>query len=260
MRKQLLCIICLLVQFMFLIAQRSYQLAPPFAVYNSAFFEKSTQLKLEFRQPGGAIHFTTDGTEPTEQSAIYKKPIEIKGQYSVVKARCFANGFLASETTTLQFFGSGIPMEVISTSPPNEKYKGSGSRALMDNQSGSTQPGHLAWLGFDSDSIIIDLGLKKVELISKLMLHILHNQPAWIFPPQRIRVLNLAAKENTVLADQNMETVQQASSEANALFLAIPPVHTQSLRLVLYPLASLPSWHTGSGSKAWLFIDEIKLY
>lgn len=49
--------------------------------------------------PGAAIHYTTDGTEPTQQSALYTKPFSIE-QTGTVKAKAYQAGFLSSATLT----------------------------------------------------------------------------------------------------------------------------------------------------------------
>ncbi|MDP4292719.1 MAG: glycosyl hydrolase, partial [Bacteroidota bacterium] len=51
--------------------------------------------------PNAKIHYTTDGTIPTEKSALYANPIELR-EYSIVRAKAFEKGKQASEISQLE--------------------------------------------------------------------------------------------------------------------------------------------------------------
>jgi hypothetical protein len=50
---------------------------------------------------GTMVHYTTDGSEPTESSAIYQDPFLLE-KTCIVKARSFVNGILSSATVSQQ--------------------------------------------------------------------------------------------------------------------------------------------------------------
>ncbi|MGN0447121.1 MAG: CotH kinase family protein [Acutalibacteraceae bacterium] len=52
---------------------------------------------VEIIAPKGEIHFTIDGSEPTERSPVYTQPISIK-RSGVIRARAFSEGFVPSDT------------------------------------------------------------------------------------------------------------------------------------------------------------------
>lgn len=62
-------------------------------------------LGIRFSHPrsGVAVRYTTDGSEPTERSALYDKPVTID-KTMVLKAKAFKNGFLPSETAVFTYF------------------------------------------------------------------------------------------------------------------------------------------------------------
>ncbi|MCB9018216.1 MAG: CotH kinase family protein [Paludibacteraceae bacterium] len=74
------------------------------------------------------IYYTTDGSDPTEKSAIYTKPISMTGS-SVVRARAYQNGRICSETATGTYIfadsyhsecgGFTLPIISITTNPDN---------------------------------------------------------------------------------------------------------------------------------------------
>lgn len=254
--------IILLLQFasLFLFAQKQYQLAQPIAKFESVFFDKKMSLALAFNQPGSTIRYTTDGSEPTENSKKYQEEIIINKHFTTIKAKSFAGGFMPSETLTNQFFSLGQKITTINTSPPNPKYPGTGNFGLNDNKSGGKSLNHNTWLGFDSDSVTIDLSLEKTAEITQVLLHVLNNQGAWIFLPEKIEVYRVDGNTPMLLASQSFETMKEPDTEAKALVIDFQAIKAKELRIIIVPLASLPDWHAGKGRKAWFFVDEIKLY
>jgi hexosaminidase len=55
----------------------SYRIAPPGAILENG------RLEANVAFPGLAIRYTTDGTEPTMDSAIYREPVEVSGTVKV---------------------------------------------------------------------------------------------------------------------------------------------------------------------------------
>lgn len=241
-------------------SQKTYQLATPIAAYESQFFEKQTSVSFKFEQPGTNIRYTTDGSEPNAASSIYKKPIKINKHLMVVKAAAFGEGFIPSETVVLPFYSMGLHIANIKTSAPNTQYAGSGSNTLYDNKSGGTDHHNGAWLGFDSDSIVVDIFLDKPTTVSQVLLHVLSNQDAWIFAPQKVMVYAVANGSEVLVHSKTFETNPDEKTDAKAILIDLPKTSAAQFRVVIYPLAALPEWHAGKGKKAWCFIDEIKMY
>jgi hypothetical protein len=241
-------------------AQKTYQLATPIAAYESVFFEKRTSVSFKFEQPGTSIRYTTDGSEPNATSAVYKKPIRINKHLTVVKAAAFGDGFAPSETVVLPFFSQGLHITNINTSAPNTQYAGNGSNTLNDHKSGGTDHHNGAWLGFDSDSIVVYIFPEKPTTVSQVLLHVLSNQDAWIFAPQKVLVYAVANGSDVLVETKTFETKPDEKTDAKAIMIDLPKTTAAQFRVVIFPLAALPEWHAGKGKKAWCFIDEIKMY
>ncbi|MFN0176002.1 MAG: chitobiase/beta-hexosaminidase C-terminal domain-containing protein [Saprospiraceae bacterium] len=247
-----------------IVAQDTFQLAPPYLHCKSVFFEKPAQVKLEFAQAGTQIHYTVNGKIPTQNDPDYKGPIRIKKNHTTLKAKVFGAGFFPSEPVEATFFKQGLEIKSIGTTLPHKQYPGSGKFTLIDGLGGIESHGSKTWMGFQSDTVIIILNLAKTQKVKQAMFHFLQNQGAWIFLPQKVEVyaLKTNSKEWTLLGQKTVNVADgMEKSRCRDLFVDLEKQESISqVILKIYPLAKLPEWHAGKGNPAWLFIDEVKLY
>ncbi len=242
-------------------AQDTFQLAPPFLRYASVFFEKEATIPIQFAQSGTRIHYTTNGAEPTERDPVYKQPISIKKHMITLKARVFGDGFLPSETSEAIFFPSGIPFKSLRHSPPNAQYKGSGPNTLMDNKGGIANHSSTTWMGFQQDTVVIEIVFDKPREVRELLLHLLENQDTWIFLPQKVEVFLQKAKSATpLLITQTGSMSIREKAICHPLSIGLYGHRVDRLLIKIYPLARIPKGHPGEDKPAWLFLDEIKVY
>ena len=246
------------------IAQDTFQLAPPYLKYSSVFFEKAVRVTMDFAQPNTRIHYTTNGEEPTERDPVYSRPLLLKKHLVTLKARAFGPEFHPSETVEAKFYKTGLPIQSISTTPPHERYPGGGSSTLIDGQGGIHAISSKTWMGFQSDSVVIVLTLKKPHYVRQVLLHVLQNQASWIFAPAKIALFGMekGSTEWTFMEVFNLNSTKK-TDYSGYMAMGINPrklIKTTQIMLKVYPLAKLPEWHPGKGNLAWLFIDEINIY
>jgi len=244
-------------------AQNTFQLAPPYLHYESVFFERSATLRMEFDQANTHIHYTTNGQTPGEKDPVYTSPIRLK-KNTTLKARVFGTDFLPSEVIEITFFKQGLPIESISTTLPHDRYPGNGKNTLIDNQGGLVAHSSKTWMGFQTDTVMLMIDLAKPQKVKQVLLHVLQNQGAWIFPPQEMEVYAARpdSKEWTLLG-QKTWSIPEKEDKKQCLSLILDlekQVKTKQIILKIYPLSKLPAWHPGKGNPAWLFMDEVKLY
>ena len=72
---------------------------PPQILYPADIFVDLAEIALECLKSGAVIHYTLDGTEPSEESPIYTSPILIE-QTSTIKVRAFWEGGVHSRVDT----------------------------------------------------------------------------------------------------------------------------------------------------------------
>lgn len=239
---------------------QTFQLAAPLLDCSSAYFSDRTSVSLRFNEPGTSIHYTLDGSEPTKRSLVYKKPITIT-QNTAFRARSFGNLFLPSSIVAMDLIKTGLPVQDIKFTVPDEKYSSDKKNILHDAVGGIPKLNNGNWLGYNKDSVVITVELKNRSKVKKILLDFLQDQGSWIFLPGKIELFafNEATKQYSLLNQKNFSDTA-AAKKCLQVEMATQPTMTKQLRVVLYPLKKIPDWHDGKGSAAWLFVDEINVY
>jgi hypothetical protein len=99
-----------------------YEPQPVFNI-GSGLYDTPQTVVLTTASPGAVIRYTTDGSVPGENSAVYTDPLTVSAS-SVISARCFSTtGLLASHTEKNTYLigetGIGLPVVCLSTNPEN---------------------------------------------------------------------------------------------------------------------------------------------
>jgi len=214
-----------------------------------------------FDQPGAEIYYTVNGKEPTRNDLLYKEPLIVTAR-TVVKAKTFGKDFLSSETSVVEFINAGKMIRQISFSKPNEKYTGNKTDILNDNIGGNTNFNNSEWLGYNNDTVEINIDLAKKETIHSVLISILQDENSWIFLPGQILVYYLDKQKTFLPAGKEIFFSESKSPKqcfAKEIIFS-SKIKTDKLKLIMLPLKKIPDWHPGKGNHAWLFIDEIKVY
>jgi len=245
-------------------SQQKFQLAPPIVKYNSVFFIRSATVALQFAQPGTQIFYTLNDQEPTQKELVYQLPIVIKKSLTTLKAKVFGNGYLPSETVQATFIKDGLKIKSIEQSAANEKFPGNGPKTLFDNEGGIVDMHNKNFLGYQQDSVEINVLLEKKQPIHSLLLDFLRDEGSWIFLPQSIQVYYFNENKNSyeLIGKKEIlpDTIINGSSCVFEIIKAGKKINANKLKIILQPLQSIPEGHLRKGTPAWLFIDEIKIY
>ena len=241
-------------------AQRQWQLAAPILKTHSNFFQYQAQLNMYFRQPEAVIRYTLNGSEPTEKSKAYKKPVIINKEQTI-KAKVFAAGFLPSETVTIHFYKRGYVMPPVTGTAPDPAYPGTGLSGLTDMMAGVTDLHFKTWLGYHTDTVTYFLELKKKEKLQHLMLDLLQQKGSWVYLPEKIMVSvwnDAGGRYEPVLNETYNQVTKDEGIVASMLNF---PANTsgRKLKIQIVPRQKIPSGSPGENEKAWFFIDEINL-
>ncbi len=205
------------------------------------------------------VYYTTDGTEPTENSAEYTGPVEIR-ENSLFKALAFRNGEKSKLVEkNINFNKATVKPVTLTTCEPYPNYTYKGACMLTDGMIGTENFASGAWLGFVGTEVtaIVDLG-EEIE-IKHLGARALTHLDAWIMAP--VKVCYAVSNDNESFKevyskDLEIETDYQ-KREIVDYAIDIEPTTARYVKLTFMRSPALPKGHAAAGQNPFLFIDEI---
>jgi alpha-L-fucosidase len=220
-------------------------------------FEDSMTVRLSSDVGGIAIYYTLDGTPPTLQSSRYTSPIMLT-HATTVTALAAVDGELCLEATEARFIKSKQVKEITFERQYSPKYPGHGNATLTDGHRGSADFQNGKWLGFEADDMIAILDLGKTRSISKITAGFLQQQGSWIFLPSHVTFsASVDGQKWTRLAEVTYPVERTEEVLVKDCTSETEKMNARYLRVVARNIGTCPSWHSGAGDKAWLFVDEI---
>lgn len=207
----------------------------------------------------GDIHYTLDGSEPTVDSPIYNAPIEIDQNCEIkaVVVRKSGNSRVFSESVK---FSKSSMKPITLKYEPDEAYKFNGALALVDALKGGANYKTGRWLGFTGKDVIATIDLKELTEISRVAISTDVVKGDWIMDARGLKVKvsedgknfkEVASKDIDALKKNTPDGVYNHSVEFDAL-------KTRFVEITILN-KDLPSWHSGAGSPAYIFVDEISI-
>ncbi len=234
----------------------------------------ANQIKVEIisTQNDAKIKYTTDGTEPCENSYLYNGPLVLE-ESIVLKTKVFGDKFQESETASKKFtksivrdsekpylkMGNEIYPLVVKNENYHSSYPAQGKNSLIDGIFARKDFRNPNWLGFEVKNcdVIIDLG--KQSPVQKISANFLEKQDSWIFAPKKITVSFSKDGKNysePILISENI-VKENDEIEIKRYCTLIENTEARYIHFVAENIGKCPDFHKGAGGKAWLFIDEV---
>jgi len=221
--------------------------------------KKQLAVTLASELSGAEIRYTTDGTEPTAQSEIYKEPV-VLNQTATLKAVTVINGNPAEKALSQSFnINKATVKPVQYLNAYDKSYPGSGEYTLVNGICGTTNHSDGEWQAWNGSNAEVTIDLQQASEIKTISVSSLQNPGAWIFLPKKV--------EFFVSADgKTFQKVGEAINDVDALTGAVQrkvftasfnPVSANFVKVVVQNLGKCPKGHGGEGKPAWLFVDEI---
>lgn len=206
--------------------------------------------------PGTKIFYTTDGSAPTTKSVWYKKPIRVNRSMTL-KAIAKSTDKRSSETVMVQLVKAKYGVQIGQAYA--SKYASVGSLSLCDGKRGTTNFSDGKWLGFEGVDLDVTLDLGGIKSIKGVGLSCLRVIPSWIFLPVGVQISSSTDGKTFTIVQNNAITATATDKDQNAVetFHFPTAVSCRYVRIVAKNQGACPSWHPGSGAKAWLFVDEV---
>ena len=209
---------------------------------------------------GAPIHYTLDGTEPTEASSRYVDTLRIAepGALKAVVVRPTGHSRVFTEEIA---FNKASVRPITMLQPINKQYEYAGAGTLVDGLRGNGNYKTGRWIAFWKNDMeaVIDLG-DSTE-ISRAQIETCVVKGDWVFDA---RYFGVAVSDDgkTFRTVAEAEYPVMANSDRDGVYiheLLFEPTVTRFVKITAKPEHAMPTWHPGKNSPAFLFVDEIYL-
>ena len=207
---------------------------------------------------GAPIRYTLDGTEPTENSTLYKVPVEINGACTL-KAKAFRDNMNTRtfEQTFLDNKALGRPAQCNTKSAP--RYTFDGAPTLVDGIEGAANFSNGTWVGWLDEPMDVTIDMGGEVTYNSVVLSTLVAKPSWVFPPVSLAV-STSDDGETFTEAAALDIPSAAAGDADGVVhyeVEFPETSARWLRVTSRPESRIPDWHNARGSKGYLFTGEI---
>lgn len=206
------------------------------------------------------IHYTLDGTEPTENSPVFTEPI-VMSEAVQLNALAFRDGKPGRLYSNTVAFSKATGKPVTLNEQPVERFTFGGAPMLTDGTYGSPTYADGHWLGFQVPVVEATIDMETPQTISKASIRNKVATADWIFDARSFEVLVSAdGKEYTSVAKTDIPEMVVHTTKINEHALEFEPVEARYVKFRIGSEASMPQWHYAPGRQALLFLDELNVY
>ncbi len=221
-------------------------------------YKNSKRIPISCSQKNCRIFYTLDGSDPSELSSRYLKPLQINSSLTVKAIAIDQKGNKSFITqATYRKIPHNWAVNLLSSYEP--QYDGGGAEGLVDGIRGTTNWRMGNWQGYQKTDMNVQIDLGKVQPVSKVTAGFLQDTRAWIVVPSKIAVeVSVDGKKyQQVYSGEDflaIEDLQVQIKQIEASFKSIP---ARYIRIRAHQFGKLPSWHEGAGGDTHIFVDEI---
>jgi beta-galactosidase len=225
-------------------------------------FNRPLTISMTCADPKAEIHYTTDGSEPTMKSSVYKSSFVIL-KTTTIKAKAFKKGSVPSFVTLRQFNRLNLKSTTF-VNPPAERYGKDADIALMDGKKGMAGDFSNDWLGFEGVDMDATIELAVPTNISMVKVGVCHEPQSWIVWPKSVKVcFSKDGKEysdwqRVDLPDFDPSDPMDGMGRVEARAM-VSERQAKFVRVKVENPGQLPKWHPYAGQKAWIMVDEVTI-
>ena len=223
-------------------------------------FQKSKTVPITSSQKEVTIYFTTDGSEPTNNSTKYTKPL-IVNESQTIKAIAYNQNNKKSFVTAAIYKKMAHDWAVKLNSDYEQMYDGGGGLGLIDGIRGDTNWRKGNWQGYQKNDLDVVIDLKIPTTISIVTAGFLQDTRAWIVAPKQmiVDVSDDGVHYQTVSDSKNFLAIEDLNPQVKNVSTTFTPTKTRYVRIKALQYGKLPAWHESPGGDTHLFVDEIEI-
>lgn len=207
------------------------------------------------------IHYTLDGTEPTEQSRRYTEPITV-AKPSLLRAATLRKGKkVGNELIIGGILHKATRSAVSYQTEPNPSYNGGGATALTDNKYAIKRGDDKRWVGFEGVDMVatIDLGAEQ-EISEAVIRFFQHVSTTSVVLPTNVKVsTSIDSITFTELYNEPVAPNAELNAFTIPMCVKFAPTAARYIRIEATNPKVLPAGNPRAGSVAWIFSDEISI-
>ena len=210
---------------------------------------------------GTPVHYTLDGTDPTENSPQVDGKIVFR-QSGTLKAVAFRPEGASRIWSEDIRFSKATAKAVKANLPINKQYEFNGVTTLVDGLRGNSNFKTGRWIAFLQNDMDVTIDLGVAEEISSVAFATCVAKGDWVFDARGCRVeVSEDGEKFTQVAEESYPAMKQEDADGvheHRLQFA-SPVKARYVRVMAHPENAMPTWHGGKGKPAFLFVDEISI-
>ena len=231
----------------------------PYLVSDQRSFLDSCKVEMHCYQPGTSIYYTTDGTEPTERSSVYKTPVYFNNT-TTLKMKTFCAGYEPGFTEEASFLKLPYRRTITYQNKYSHLYTAGGDNGLIDGITGDPNS-FGSWQGFHATDLDVTIDLESVRNIQTIAASFLQQYPSWIWFPVSVefQISDDGKEFRSVYSETNKIADNKEGALRETYSCNLPAVRARYVRVIAKNRNVCPPWHPGAGDKAWIFADEIEI-
>ena len=236
------------------IPSESIVVVPAINAEANTFFD-SLVITMTHPVAGTVIHYTTDGSEPNENSPVYAEPIVLH-ETGTLRANAVQEGRW-SRIVDARFHLIDAKVAVTLAYPYSDQYGAGGLKALIDHHRGGENFRTGTWQGYHGVDLVATVDLGERQRISRLAGSFLQEAYSWIFMPKEVeffvsddgkRFRSVGKAVNRIPVDDEGATTQELGVRVRC--------DARYVRMAAKNIGKCPEGHVGVGQPAWIFCDE----
>lgn len=202
------------------------------------------------------VRYTLDGSEPTIDSPIYSKPLEIR-ESCTLKAKSDIEGSRVFTRTFESHTAMGRPATMVTETHPSYTFNCPDMLTDGITCEGPYNSGEYAGWYNKPLEVIIEMDGNSYNTVT-LSTYVLKGD--WIFGPKAIAIytsedgVSYSEAVSQIIEDNGLMTDGNGCQDYTLTFAE---TSANYLKVVAETYTELPAWHPGAGHPGFIFVDEI---
>ncbi|MDY2931311.1 MAG: family 20 glycosylhydrolase [Muribaculaceae bacterium] len=209
---------------------------------------------------GREIHYTLDGSEPTEKSAKYEGELFITDN-AIVKAASFASGKPSRVLCDTITVNKATFCKAVLNSTPAEGYAFAGAPTFVDGITGTQNYRTGRWVGFVNGDCDVTIDLGAETEFSEVGFNCCVFQCDGVVDASGVEVkVSSDGNEFAAVASETYPEIDR-NFEFGSLHHSVKfdTCKARYVNVVIKSIKALPAWHAFAASPAFVFVDEISV-